>query len=78
MFEDPATGTAAGALGAFLAANGHEDESGLSQFIIDQGDFLGRPSRIYVNVEQEGSRIIRVEVSGYCRHVFEATMKLDE
>jgi trans-2,3-dihydro-3-hydroxyanthranilate isomerase len=76
LFEHPATASAAGALGAFLAANGLGDDSDMSPFIIDQGDFLGRPSRIYVTVQSERDKIARVEVSGYCKHVFEATLSL--
>lgn len=78
LFEDPATASAAGALGAFLAANDLGDDSVASQFIIDQGDYLGRPSRIYVTVQLEEDKIVRVEVSGYCRHVFEATLSLED
>lgn len=78
LFEDPATGSAAGALGAFLAANGLGEENGMSHFIIDQGDFLGRPSRIYIQVEYTRGRASRVEVSGYCRHVFEAVLCLED
>lgn len=77
LFEDPATGSAAGALGAFLAANGMENEIGQTDYIIDQGDFLGRPSRLYVTVIQEDDKVERVKVSGYCRHVYEAMLRLE-
>ena len=78
LFEDPATGSAAGALGAFLAKNNVRDSEDASNFVIEQGDFLGRPSRIDVLVEHPGGEPKRVEVSGKCRFVFEAELWLEE
>ncbi len=74
LFEDSATASAAGSLGAFLASHGFGEEEGDSRFVIDQGDFSGRPSRIYVTVNASGN----AEVAGYCRHVFEAELQLEE
>lgn len=78
LFEDAATGSAAGALGAFLTANGLNDDSGISHFVVDQGDYLGRPSRIYVTVNRRNpDEATKVEVSGYCRPVFDAVLRLE-
>ena len=52
--EDPATGSAAGPLGAYLAEYG-----GLGKtwsVTIRQGEQVGRPSELYVEVDREGGR----------------------
>lgn len=52
--EEPATGTANGALGAYLVLNGlapAPDEHGLLRMAMEQGYTMGRPSRIEVEVE---------------------------
>lgn len=52
--EDPATGSAAGPLGAYLAVHGvlpRERES----FVIEQGIEMGRPSRIWVEVGRDAA-----------------------
>lgn len=48
--EDPATGSAAGPLAAFLKRNGRLDSGRLS---VDQGVGMGRPSRIEVEVDAD-------------------------
>ncbi len=52
--EDPATGSAAGPLGAYLAVHGilpRDRES----FVIEQGVEMGRPSRIWVEVTRDAA-----------------------
>jgi len=49
--EDPATGSAAGPLGVFLALHG-VFPGGEPRFLIDQGIEMGRPSEIEVTVER--------------------------
>lgn len=60
ILEDPATGSAAAALGAYLARR-----IGSIDLEIAQGVQLGRPSRILVRAGTE-----RVRVGGHCRLVF--------
>jgi trans-2,3-dihydro-3-hydroxyanthranilate isomerase len=65
--EDPATGSACGALGAYLVHHGAlslEPEDGRYQFVIEQGDFIYRPSRINLNVKAEAGRVEEVKVGG--------------
>ncbi len=54
--EDPATGSAGGALGGYLvhhdAAN-VDPSDGKFSFVIEQGDFMHRPSRINLEVRQD-------------------------
>jgi trans-2,3-dihydro-3-hydroxyanthranilate isomerase len=65
--EDPATGSACGALGAYLVHHGAlslEPEDGRYKFVIEQGDFINRPSRIYLDVKGEAGRVEEVKVGG--------------
>jgi trans-2,3-dihydro-3-hydroxyanthranilate isomerase len=65
--EDPATGSACGALGAYLIHHGGltlEPENGRYKFVIEQGDFIHRPSRINLDVKGEVGRVEEVKVGG--------------
>jgi len=65
--EDPATGSACGALGAYLVHHGAlslEPEDGRYKFVIEQGDFIHRPSRINLDVKGDAGRVEEVKVGG--------------
>jgi trans-2,3-dihydro-3-hydroxyanthranilate isomerase len=65
--EDPATGSAAGALGAYLVHHGVagvEPVDGVHRFVIEQGDFINRPSRISLEVKGEPGNVQQVRVGG--------------
>jgi trans-2,3-dihydro-3-hydroxyanthranilate isomerase len=65
--EDPATGSASGALGAYLVhhgASGAEAKDGRFKFVIEQGDFINRPSRINLDVKGGPRAIDEVRVGG--------------
>ena len=65
--EDPATGSACGALGAYLVyhqALSLEPEDGRYKFVIEQGDFIHRPSRIHLDVKGKKGSIEEVKVGG--------------
>lgn len=65
--EDPATGSACGALGAYLVHHGGltlEPEDGRYKFVIEQGDFIHRPSRINLDVKGERGAVEEVKVGG--------------
>lgn len=65
--EDPATGSACGALGGYLVHHGAlslEPEDGRYKFVIEQGDFIHRPSRINLDVKGERGRVEEVKVGG--------------
>lgn len=65
--EDPATGSAAGALGGYLVhhnASGADSVDGRVRFVIEQGDFMKRPSRINLDVKGEPGNIQEVKVGG--------------
>jgi PhzF family phenazine biosynthesis protein len=58
VVEDPATGAAAAALGAYLAVC--DALPAQRAFTIHQGEDMGRPSRLTVSVPQDLSEGIRV------------------
>ena len=65
--EDPATGSACGALGAYLVYHDGlsvEPDDGHVKFVIEQGDFMHRPSRISLNVKGSKGAIEEVKVGG--------------
>ena len=65
--EDPATGSACGALGAYLIHHGAlslEPKDGRFHFVIEQGDFIHRPSRIRLNVKGKPGAVEDVKVGG--------------
>ncbi|HET6974715.1 MAG TPA: PhzF family phenazine biosynthesis protein [Pyrinomonadaceae bacterium] len=65
--EDPATGSACGALGAYLVHHGGlslEPENGRYKFVIEQGDFINRPSRINLDVKGQPGQVEEVKVGG--------------
>ncbi|MDH5761607.1 MAG: PhzF family phenazine biosynthesis protein [Nitrospinota bacterium] len=62
--EDPATGSAAGALGAYLFRHRVFENLDPSKIVIEQGIEMKRPSRILVRVEGAGSEIDSIQVGG--------------
>lgn len=65
--EDPATGSAAGPLGGYLVHHGVagvDPVDGIYSFVIEQGDFINRPSRIGLEVKGEQGRVEEVRVGG--------------
>ena len=65
--EDPATGSACGALGAYLVHHGAlslEPEDGRYKFVVEQGDFIHRPSRINLDVKGQAGKVEEVKVGG--------------
>ena len=66
--EDPATGSACGALGAYLVyhdgLSSLEPKDGSYKFVIEQGDFMHRPSRINLTVKGTKGKIEEVKVGG--------------
>lgn len=79
--EDPATGSACGALGGYLAHHGALDTGAkgikhASKFIIEQGDFINRPSRIEIEVTMNADRQIEgVRVGGTSVIVAEGVLR---
>jgi trans-2,3-dihydro-3-hydroxyanthranilate isomerase len=76
--EDPATGSAAGALGAYLVRHGQvRPHHGHAAMTFDQGIEIGRPSRIRVAVSvDEAGMITGVQVGGSAVRVIEGDVTL--
>ena len=68
--EDPATGSVAGAMGAYWSSVNDEDEINM---VIEQGHSMKRPSLINVEV----SRTSKIRVGGQCQPVFTGIMKFE-
>ena len=72
--EDPATGSASGAMGAYLVHNGLVEVGPMTELIVEQGYEIARPSRILVQVESEDDAIQTVKVGGQCVMVVKGTL----
>jgi len=76
--EDPVTGTASGAVGAYLAR--HEwltpNAEGVLKFRTEQGYEMGRPGNVDVKLDMVGRNVKGVEVSGFAVIVGEGRLRL--
>ncbi|HKV50661.1 MAG TPA: PhzF family phenazine biosynthesis protein [Gemmatimonadaceae bacterium] len=75
--EDPATGSAATALGAYLAARDTQAD-GTLRWVVEQGVEMGRPSVLEIVVEKSGGEIKSVKVGGETVMVSEGEIETGE
>ncbi len=63
--EDPVTGTASAAVGAYLARHGRiaPDADGVLSFRTEQGHAMSRPGSAKVRLETDGKQVTRVQIS---------------
>jgi trans-2,3-dihydro-3-hydroxyanthranilate isomerase len=73
LYEDAATGSAAGSLGAYLVRNGRLAPAHTLSIL--QGVEMGRPSHLDVEVSQSGKNLVP-RVSGAAVKVFEGTIRV--
>jgi trans-2,3-dihydro-3-hydroxyanthranilate isomerase len=73
LYEDAATGSAAGALGAYLVKHGRLSPAHTLNIL--QGVEMGRPSHIEVEVTQSGKKLVP-RVSGAAVKIFEGTIQI--
>ena len=71
--EDPATGSAAGACGLYLAENGRLPAP---HFVIVQGVEIRHRSRIEVAVERAGNKVKVIRVGGHVTPVIRGSLRL--
>jgi trans-2,3-dihydro-3-hydroxyanthranilate isomerase len=76
ILEDPATGSASGALGAYLVQNGVVEVAITTEIISEQGYEMDRPSRIIIQVESDDDMIQDVKVGGEVVMVIEGAITL--
>lgn len=75
-FEDPATGSAAGALGALLTSLRPESD-GAFALEVEQGVEMGRPSLIQVTARKAAGQVGAVAIAGRCVPVMQGTIETD-
>ncbi len=75
--EDPATGSAAGAMGAYWAGL-ENNRDGELNMVIEQGYEMNRPSTINVEVAKRGGKIQKILVGGQTQLVFTGWMNLED
>jgi trans-2,3-dihydro-3-hydroxyanthranilate isomerase len=73
LYEDAATGSAAGSLGAYLVRNGKLAPG--HTLTIVQGAEMGRPSHLEVEVTQSGKKLVP-RVSGAAVKILEGTIRV--
>jgi trans-2,3-dihydro-3-hydroxyanthranilate isomerase len=65
VYEDPVSGSAAGSLASYLIRYGFmEPTHPVTSIVIEQGHYVGRPGRIFVEVRGTQEGIEQVKVSG--------------
>ena len=74
IVEDPATGSASGALGAYLVQHGVVDIRPETEITAEQGYEIDRPSRILIQVSSDDDVIQGVTVGGQAMMVVEGTL----
>jgi len=74
VVEDPATGSASGALGAYLVHHGVVEVRPMTEIIAEQGYEMDRPSRIHIEVESDDDAIQRVKVGGQVVMIIEGRL----
>jgi len=75
--EDPATGSASGALGAYLVHHRAIPITGTTVHIVsEQGLEIGRPSTLYIEVDSEGDKVLAVRVGGQVVPVLEGVVRI--
>ena len=72
--EDPATGSASGALGAYLVRHGVVEVRPITEIIAEQGYEMDRPSRIQIQVESDDDAIQKVKVGGQVVMIIEGRL----
>lgn len=74
--EDPATGSANGALGAYLVHHRAVPPTGSTVHIVsEQGIELGRPSKLYIEADVQNGEPVTVRVGGQVVPVAEGTVR---
>jgi phenazine biosynthesis protein PhzF family len=72
--EDPATGSAAVALGAYLATRDTSSDVSL-RYVVEQGFEMGRPSILQIEVEKSDGSVTAVRVGGEAVMVSEGSIE---
>ncbi len=77
--EDPVTGSAQGPVAAWLAAHGLLEQAsagGPERYIAEQGDTMGRPGRVAVEVRRDAEQVVSITITGEAITVMRASLIL--
>ncbi len=75
VYEDPVSGAAAGCMGSYLVNYGIMDSvNRVTSIVIEQGHFLDRPGKTFVEVRGSSNEIEQVKVSGTAVTVMKGTL----
>ncbi len=74
--EDPATGSASGPLGAYLALNGMVQSSGDVRIVSEQGTKMGRQSFVHIRLATRGGAVTDIRVGGGVVPVLEGELRI--
>ena len=72
--EDPATGSASGALGAYLVRHGLVRAEGETRIISEQGTKMGRQSFVHIALGARGGNVSSIRVGGAVVPVIDGTL----
>lgn len=73
--EDPVTGSAAGNMGCYMVHYGLIDSiNRVTSIVIEQGHYLGRPGKVFVEVQGDRDEINQVKVSGTAVTMMKGTL----
>ncbi|MCU0727620.1 MAG: PhzF family phenazine biosynthesis protein [Planctomycetes bacterium] len=76
--EDPVSGMPAGSLAAHLARHGAlaPDEQGRSHLVVEQGEEMGRPGKVEVEMRREGKEIAEIRIGGTAVVALEGRLRI--
>jgi trans-2,3-dihydro-3-hydroxyanthranilate isomerase len=74
--EDPATGSASGALGAYLVRHGLVCAEGATRIVSEQGTKMGRQSFVHVSLQAHDGASTDLRVGGSVVPVIEGTLRV--
>jgi trans-2,3-dihydro-3-hydroxyanthranilate isomerase len=74
--EDPATGSASGPLGAYLARHGLVSGDGALRLLSEQGTQMGRQSFVHIRLRKDGERVTDIGVGGSVVPVLEGRLRM--
>jgi PhzF family phenazine biosynthesis protein len=78
VWEDPATGSANGPLGAYIVAHGLSSGEPLVEIVSEQGTRMGRQSFVHIRVETAAGAPRNISVGGAVVPVVEGVLSLPE
>lgn len=78
ILEDPATGSANGPLGCYLLEHGLMGDGKKAVVVSEQGYEMGRPSKLYLEIEKTDGAFTQVKVGGYCVFMGQGELFLPE